>query len=113
MRFDEGDVCEARGRLDYHGLKFRLVFRCVQRLLNILTAEAEAVHDLRNALLDGLHVLAEQQNAEGRIAIHEHAAFAIEHRTTRRDNRDGAHAIAFGEVSEMSGLDDLQLPKTN
>ena len=95
------------------GWNFGSFFDGVQSLLNILPADAEAVDDLRDALLDGLHVFAKQQDAEGRIAIHEHAAFAIEHRTARRDNRDGAHAIAFGEVGEMSGLDDLQLPKTN
>ena len=52
--------------------------------------------------------------AVGVIPLHdEDAAFAIEHRTARRNNRDRAYAIAFGEVGEMSRLDDLQLPKAN
>ena len=80
VRFHECDVRLARGGLDYDGLKFRLVLGGIELLLQIFAADSQAVFDLRQALLEGLRVVAKQQNAERRIAIHEHAAFAVEHR---------------------------------
>ena len=58
-----------------------------------------------------LRIVAQQQDAEGRIIVDQDAAFAIEHRAARRDDRNRADAIAFGELRVAVGIDDLQLPE--
>ncbi len=58
-------------------------------------------------------IVAQEQDAERRIAIDQDAAFAVQHGAARRDNRDVADPIAFGEIGKMAGLDDLQFPESD
>ena len=63
------------------------------------------------AFLQELGIIAQQQDAEGRIVVDQHAAFAIQHRAARRNDRNRAHAIFFRQIGEMPGINDLQLPE--
>ena len=82
---------------------------CVRSSLAI----PEAVFDGGEAFLQGLGIVAKKKDAEGRIAIDEHAAFAVEQGAARGDDGDVADLIAFGEIGKMAGLDDLQLPESH
>ena len=73
----------------------------------------EAILNLRKAFLQRLRVIAEQQDAEGRIAVHQDAAFAIQHRPARRNDRDRANAVAFGQIGKVTGLHDLKFPEAD
>ena len=101
VRLDEGDVGIARSRLDHHGLKFRLVLRGFQLLLQVLLANAQPFLDLRETFCQCLRVVAKKQNAERRITIHQHAAFAIEHRSARRYDRNGTNTVALCKVGKV------------
>ena len=79
----------------------------------IFLADAKPVFDLGQALLKSLGVVAQEQDAEGRITIDKHAAFAVEQGAARRDDRDVADLVAFREVGKMARLHDLQLPETD
>ena len=113
MRFDKSDVRLAGRGLDDDRLEFRLVLGGVELLLQIVLADAQSVRNLRKVLFESFGIVAQQQNAEGRIAIDQHAAFAVEHSSARRDDRNVADLIAFGEIGEMAGLNDLQLPESH
>ena len=97
VRFHESDVRFGGRGLDDDGQKFRLVLCGVQLLPQIFIRDSQAVFDLRQSFFDELRIVAEQQNAERRIAIDEHAAIAIEHRSARRDDGDGANAVLIGQ----------------
>ena len=113
MRFHEGDVRLRRRGLDDHGLEFRFVFRRVQRLLQIIVADPQPFLDLRQAFSEGLRVIAQQQNAKGWVAIHQHAAFAIEHLSAWRNDGNRTRAVAVRQVRKMPGLNHLQLPESD
>jgi len=55
----------------------------------------------------------QEQHAEGRIAVHQDAAFAVEHRAAGRNDRNRPDAVAFGELRIAIRIDDLQLPNPN
>ena len=102
----------AAGLID-DGHEFRLKPRVFKLLRQVFLADPEPLFDRGQALLQGLGIVAQQKNAEGRIAIDQHAAFAVEQGAARGDDRDVADLIAFGEIGKMAGLDDLQLPESH
>ena len=113
MRFDESNIRLGCGRLNYHRQKLRLILGCFQFLPQIVGIDSEAVFDLGKALLQRFQVIAHEQNAERRVAIDEHSAFAVEHGPARGDNRDGTYTVTFREIGKMAGLHDLELPEAD
>ena len=76
-----------------------------------LEGQAHAVGNLRQEAIHFLGVIAQQQDAERWIVVHQHAPLAVEHGSAGRDHRDGSDAVQFGELGVAIGFDDLQLPK--
>src|SRR5580698_698633 len=109
MGFDECDVRLRGGRLDDYRLKFRSGFCSLEFLLEIGVIDAEAFFDLRQTFRERFRIVAQQKNAEGRIAIHNYAAETIKHRTAPRNDGNRTDLVAFREVGEMFRLHNLQL----
>src|SRR5580704_7127344 len=101
MRFYEGDVRFAGSGFDDDGLKLGFGARCFQLLVQIFLADAEALFNLWETFFERLGIVAQEKDAEGWIAIHEHAAFAVEHHTTLGDDGDGAHTVAFRQIRKV------------
>ncbi len=99
--------------LDHHGLEFRRAFCGIELLLQVGWIDAQAFFNSGKTLLQLLRIVAQEKNAERRVAIDEHAALPVQHRTARCDDGNRADAVAFGEIREVFGLDDLQLPETH
>ena len=112
MGFDERDVGWAGFRFDHDRLEFRHGPGSFNLLLHIIERHAQAIGDLRQEFLDLLGSVAQQQDAERGIVVYEDAAFAIEHRAARGDDRNRPHAIALGHLRVAVRIDDLQLPET-
>ncbi len=98
-------------RLDDQGLEARERFRGFDLLLQVVEGKTETVGDLRQQALNFVDVVAQEQDAEGRIIVHQHAPGAVEHGAARRDHRNGADAVPLGELRVAIGIDNLQPPK--
>src|ERR1700735_174395 len=113
MGVNEGDVRFTCGRLDYYRKEFRFALGGFEFLLQIGRVDSKPVFDLGKTFLQRFQVVSHEQDAKRGVAIDEHAALAVKHGSTRRDNRDGTNAIAFGEIDKVARLNHLQLPKTD
>ena len=108
---DERDIGLGGFGLDDNGLKFRQISRIRQLVAQIADGNAQAVGNGGKILFDQRGIVAKQQNAEARIVVDQHAAIAIQHAASRRDDGNGANAVAFGHHAVAIGIDDLQLPE--
>ena len=77
--------------------------------LQVLVVHVQAFRDGLQVLF--LQVVARQDQAEGRVVIDDHAAFAIENLAARGEDRDGFDAVALGLLVVDFGAFDLQPPE--
>jgi len=112
VRFDEGHVCVVGFRLDNDGLELRKVFGGFQLVLQITDRDAQAFGDSRETFVDQSGIVAEKQDTERRIVVHQDAAIAVQHTAARSDDGNGTNAIALGHLTVLIGVDDLEFPET-
>jgi hypothetical protein len=82
-----------------------------QLLFEIVQRKSQSVGNRRKIFLHRCNVVAKQQDAEGRIVVNEDAAVAVEHSSARRDDGDGAHAIALRHDAILVRINDLKFPE--
>ena len=111
MRFDKSDIRRRGLGLDNDGLEVRQEFGRLDLLLHVIERQAQPIGDLRQQTRQLLRIVAQQQHAEGRIIVDNHAAIAVQHGAAWRDDGNGANAIALCKLRVLVGMDDLQLPK--
>jgi len=111
VRLDERDVRRRGFGFDDDRLKFRKRFGGVELVVQVVNGKAEAIGHGSKTLFDQGGIVAKEKDAEGRAIVHEDAAIAIEHAAARGDDGDGADAIAFGHLTVLIGVNNLQFPE--
>ena len=84
----------------------RVIFVCHTIVVRPLCT---AVHSARAVSPSG--IVAKKKDAERGVVVDEDAAIAIEHAAARRDDGNGANAIAFRHDTVFIGVDDLEFPE--
>ena len=111
MRFDERDVRRRGFRFDDDRLKLRQRLGGVELIVKVVDRKAEAIRDRSKTLFDQSGIVAQEKDAKGWAIVDQDAAIAIEHAAARRDDGDGADAIAFGHLAVLIGVNNLQFPE--
>jgi len=110
-RCDEGDVCVGGFRLNNDGLELRKIFGAFELVLQITDRDAQAIGDGGEIFVDERGIVAEKQDTERRIIVHQDTAIAVQHTAARSDDGNGTNAIALGHLTVLIGVDDLEFPE--
>jgi hypothetical protein len=92
-------------------LKLWKILGAFKLVLQIAERDTQTIGDGWEVFVNEHGIIAEKQDAEGRIVVHKHAAIAVQHAAARRDDRNGANAIAFGHLRVFVGINDLEFPE--
>ena len=111
--FHEGDVGQLGHVFEHNRLVERRVGMLCQPVLQPRALQVEATGDLVERVADFRHVLAQYDNAEGGVVVHQRPAIPVIDDSARGHHGQGANPVALGQIGVVVRPHHLQLPEAH